>query len=153
MTTIPTKDITLERLLAVFVANGLSARIVEYAPATAHSTRDAVLSVDYPEDGSVLVWPEEHETGKQLSMRSIVFDRKQRDELPEDVLLDAAAYLNQNASCFGALSVQGVVGVTVEYLLPFQNGILEETVLLAAERIASGASLAREEILGALDDQ
>jgi len=86
-------------------------------------------------------------------MRSIVFDRIQRDEIPEDVWLDAAAYLNQNASCFGALSVHGVHGVTVEYLIPFQSGVLEEAVLLAAERVARGASLAREEVLGALDDK
>ena len=153
MSMLPAKDITLERLHAVFASSGVAARVVEYSPATAHSARDAVLSVDYPEDRSVHIWPEEHETGNHLWMRSIVFDRIQRDEIPEDVWLDAAAYLNQNADCFGALSVRGLHGVTVEYLLPFQDGVLEETVRLAAERVARGTSLAREEILGALDDQ
>jgi len=144
---------TLERLHAVFVANSVPARIVEYSPATAHSARDAVLSVDYPEERTVLVWPEEHEAGNHLRMRAIVFDRRQRDEIPDEVLLEVAADLNQNANCLGALSVRSVHGVTVEYLIPFQDGMLEETIRLAAERMSHGASLALEEILAALDDQ
>lgn len=153
MSTILVEDMTLERLRAVFIASNVPARIVEYFPATADSPRDAVLSVEYPDNRDVLIWPENQQGGSNLRLRAIVFNRHQRDEMPQDVLQEVEAELNQNAECFGALSAFGLHGVTIDYLIPFEGGVLEEAVRLAAERIAIGISLAREEISAALQDQ
>ena len=93
MSTILAKDITLERLHAAFVANNVPARIIEYFPATKDSPRDAVLSVDYPDNRAVLVWLESLAIGSSLRLRAIVLNRHQRDEIPEEVLQEVAAEL------------------------------------------------------------
>jgi len=145
MTVITADTLTLKRIQALFGEHDLPARIVEVAPAAPELglEQDAYLEVDYPNGQSVVIWPDTC-VDHQLRMRVVVLTRQQIREIDEADLLDWTAERNQQNECYGTVCARNPLGVTVEYRLPYQSGVLDQTILSAAEGLAKGAALAQE---------
>jgi len=150
VTIITAKEMTLERLRLAFEAAGVSAAVIEYLPATQALERDVCLRASYVNGREVTIWPDMHEPIALLRLRSVALNREESSGYEHDELLDLAADANQLLDYFGALNVRSLLGVTVEYVIPWQHELLEETVVLAAERMAEGAGRARDDVADAL---
>lgn len=147
MKVIPHADMTLERLHSLFASNQLSAEIVQNSPAVPELglDRDAYLRVDCSDSRPLTIWLDMVSEGL-IRMRFVILNRDQRDAIAKDELRDEVDFLNQQISCFGTLAAGNALGLTLEYALPYREGILEQTILLAVERLAKGASLGRSHL-------
>lgn len=147
MNVISEDTMTLEQILSLCRSKQLSAQIVELLPAepALGLGPDAYLKIDYPDNLSVITWIDTY-ARCQLRMRVVIIPRDERDRIEDSVLLDWAADLNQQIECLGTVSTRNLLGVTLEYRLPYQDGILEQTVLSAAEQLAQGASWVRKSL-------
>jgi hypothetical protein len=134
-------EMNLERLSSLFQSNNLPAEIIEVYPAVKewNLAQDAYLQVNYPESISLIIWLDQF-ANKLLRMRIVILPSNEMKKISKDDLLNLAADVNQQISCFGTLDVMNLLGVTLEYPLPYHEAILEHTVLVAAERLVRGAS-------------
>lgn len=142
MGTIQDDEMGLERLMGIFANEPCSARI---ALNTARALNDGYLEVSYPGCPPVILWPDaqlEH----QLRMRVLVAPRDVRDQLDALALLQAADDVNQQVLYFGTFSPSGLLGITLEYRLPYASGILANTITRAAELMAQGGRDAMVEV-------
>jgi hypothetical protein len=138
-------EMSLERVQSLFQSHGHSADVIEVLPAAPELDlpRDAYLRVNFADRLPVIVFVDIH-ADCQLRMRVIVASREERYQLDEDELIDWATDMNQQLECFGALSPRSLMGITIEYRLPYDQGILEGTILRAAEEMARGSVRARQ---------
>jgi len=142
MNVISEADLSLELLQSLFFANELSGRIVEVLPVAPELgiSRDAYLEITYPDNTVLVLW---HRPDFILRMRIVLVGRRECGLLPHDELLEHESFLNQQASCFGTVSVENILGITIDYPLPYRHGVLDQTILSAAEELVAGADLAR----------
>ena len=141
MQVISEADVTLERLKHLFIEVADSARIVDVYPAVPEMNlpEDAYLALKFAGD-EVVIWLDQR-INSILRFRIVIAER---DRVPsDDERLEEEAFLNQQVSCFGTISTEGLLGITLEYPLPFKNGILDETILSVTHAILAGAASAR----------
>lgn len=107
-------------------------------------------------DVVVMVWL--GQTARQeLKFRSVIFNRKKRDELKKDeetweYICNLADQANQNTGARGAVSLMNVSGIFVDYSLTLIGGIPEHTIVETAKAVGAGAQGMRQLILNHLDD-
>ncbi|KAB2310662.1 hypothetical protein F8A87_08220 [Betaproteobacteria bacterium SCN2] len=147
MNIINATEMSLERMHSIFQSKGCQTEIVETLPADPDLglSRDAYLHVDFPQHLPVVVWLDSH-ADHQIRMRVIVADREHRDQMGETELMNFAADCNQQIQYFGSLSPRNSLGITLEYRLPYNQGILENTIFRAAEEMSFGGWYARKHI-------
>lgn len=141
MQVISESDVTLTRLMQLFIGVADSARIVDVYPAVPEMNlpEDAYLAVKFASD-EVVIWLDQS-AKSTLRFRLIIAER---DRAPSnDEQLEEGAFLNLQASCFGTIATESLLGITLEYPLPFNNGILDETILSVTSAILAGAAKAR----------
>ncbi len=136
-------DLSVERLESLFIANGHTARIVEIYPATQEweLSRDIYLEVIYPENIVLIIWINSR-IALTLRMRVVLIpssEMKNLDTLSKALLYGTVDLKNQNVSCFGTLTAKNLHGLTLEYALGYQHGILGTTILVAARHVVDGA--------------
>jgi len=137
-------DVSLERISKIFESRSVLSKIIEVYPAVAEMNidRDAYVDVRFQGGFSVIIWINQN-APDVLKMRLLLVEKnriKERGGRSEWV--EISCDLNQNLDCFGAISPDGLLGVTIEYQLPIKGGILDETIFLAAERLNQGALVA-----------
>jgi hypothetical protein len=134
MLIITESEMSLERLEGLFASRGLKAEVKGQG-----SVFGELLEVTYPSGVIVIIWLQNPLDSRQLRFRTILIPAKARDRLDEELLNDQLADRNQQIEAYGALSTTNALGVTIEYRLPFKGGLLDETILSAAEGIATAA--------------
>jgi hypothetical protein len=125
MKIIKESEVTLGRIQELFTEKGISANVVEVAPAKPAwgLRRDAYLEVNSEDDKKVIIWT--NSTGEPepiLRMRSVLVDRKERRLIESDKLNSWLAKMNQNAHYLGSFDGENALGVTLEYKVPFKGG-------------------------------
>lgn len=125
-------EMTLERLQNLFQSKQLPVEMVK---------RDDYLKIGFPNSVFVAVWIDQY-IKYELRMRVVLCKRDKQKLVQEIEWLEFAAQNNQQLNFFGAFSPNNILGVTLEYRLPFTGGILDQTIWLAAERLVGGALLA-----------
>lgn len=141
MQVISEADVTLERLKQLFIGVADSARIVDVYPAVPETNlpEEAYLALKFAGD-EVVIWLDQR-IKSILRFRIVIAGR---DLIPsDDERLEEGAFLNQQASCFGTIATENLLGITLEYPLPFKNGVLDETILSVTSAILVGAAKAR----------
>lgn len=138
-------ELSLEILQNIFHSEGYSAEITEYLSAAPNLNlhRDAILKVVFPGCPSVIVWDDIY-ANSQLRMRVVVISCEARDQFDKDELIRDADNINQQIEYFGTLSPNNLLGITLEYRLPYAPGVLEGTILQAATEMARGGSAAKK---------
>ena len=139
-------EMSLEGLKQLLVEFGYSVRIVEVLPATSELERDAHLQISLPDDVSIVLFKCMH-SDLLLKFRVILKDINQLGELSENYereILDGAASLNQNNDCFGTLSTTNILGITIEYSLPYKDCLQEETILNVIDKLREGVVVANK---------
>ena len=144
MKIIKDSEVTLERVQELFYEKGIPANVVEIAPAEPAwgLRRDAYLEVNFEDDKKVIIWT--NLTGKaeaMLRMRSVLVDRKERSLIEPDKLNSWVTKINQNSNCLGTFDGGNAHGVTLEYKIPFNGGVLEQTIFSAYEDFLKGVHL------------
>jgi len=146
MKVIPVCDLNNATLVDVFNENQLHSEVtVVYAGEPALGLdEDAYVKVFYPEGQAVIFWILPNES--LLKMRTVLLGRTELDLLSKQAQQfgikinwdEKLAFENQNAGGFGTLNVN-LVGLTLDYALPYSEGVLDETVLLSGENLVRGA--------------
>ena len=130
-------EMTEKRLRQMFSTAGVSASLQE------NRGWGEIVRLDY-ENAQVIVWVEQAQREScQLRFRSIVIPEKELGTLDAEALEEAIDF-NQQVSAYGAVSTTNALGITIEYRLPFKNGVLDETVLAVARGIADAVPYLRE---------
>ena len=146
MIIIKESEVTLESIQELFNEKGILANVVEVAPAEPAwgLRRDAYLEVNSEDDKKVIIWT--NSTGEpeaMLRMRSVLVGRKERRLIEPDKLNSWIAKMNQNAHCLGSFDGKNALGVTLEYKIPFNGGILAQTIFSAYEEFLKGVQLGK----------
>jgi len=146
MKIIKESEVTLERIQELFNEKGISANVVEVAPAEPAwgLRRDAYLEINSEDDKKVIIWT--NNTGEpepMLRMRSVLMGRKERSLIEPGKLNSWLATMNQNAHCLGFFDGENALGVTLEYKVPFKGGILAQTIFSAYEEFLKGVQLGK----------
>lgn len=136
-------DVTLTRLKQLFLGVADSACIVDVYPAVPEMnlSEDAYLALKFAGD-EVVIWLDQS-AKSILRFRLIIAAHDPANQTPNEVRLEEGAHLNQQASCFATIATENLLGITLEYPLPFKNGILDETILSVTREILAGAAKAR----------
>jgi hypothetical protein len=130
-------EMSERRLHQMFSAAGVSAGLEE------NRGWGETVRVQY-EDAQVIVWVQQAQREScQLRFRSIVIPKKELGPLDTEALEDVWDF-NQQLEAYGAVSTTSALGITIEYRLPFKNGVLDETVLAVARGIADAAPWVKE---------
>ena len=149
MKVISTGDLNNSALVDIFKDNQLRAEIIVVNPAepALGLEEDSYVRVSYPDNKEVIFWMRPKEC--LLRMRTVLLDRKELDLLEKQAKLvkvdldweEKMAFINQNAGAFGSLN-SNLLGLVVDYALPYRTGVLDETILLAGENLLRGAEVA-----------
>ena len=136
-------DVTLTRLRQLFLGVADSACIVDVYPAAPNMNLpgDAYLALKFASD-EVVIWLDQ-QAKFLLRFRVIVVARDRACQISDDERLEEGAFLNQQASCFASIATENLLGIALEYPLPFKNGILDETILSVTRELLAGAAKAR----------
>jgi hypothetical protein len=145
MNIITENQMKLERLEQLFQENGLAAEIVENYPAEPllNLGRDIELKVSLPDNQVLSIWQDTH-AGAQLHFRLFVARYEECRALPDDELFEWIVNGNQNSGFFGMAAIIPQMGITLEYRLPYESGILDQTILNATAQLAKGGARARK---------
>ena len=97
----------------------------------------------------VIVWVPSRQP-EMLKFRTILFDKKERDELKKkddlwEEIISTADMINDNA--FGFLSLSNMVGVTLDYSLTMEGGVADSTLCNTVKEISTIAKGAKSTIL------
>lgn len=136
-------DLSLESMLEVFEEKDISANVVEVSPAdeSLGLRRDAFLELT-SDSRKVIIWTNcNGDPDPTLRMRVVLLNQKHRKNIGQDKLTSLIGNMNQNAQCFGTVDGENGLGVTLEYKLPFKQGILDETIYSAYEELLKGAQV------------
>lgn len=98
----------------------------------------------------VMVWVSSGDSD-MLKFRVVLYNSKKRNEFEknEDLwnsLIEIAADLNQNAAAYGALSLNNMSGIVIDYNLTMFKGIPAHTIVKTVEEVARGARYAYRRI-------
>ena len=136
-------DMTLEKLLSVFLSRNVAAEII--GSYTGDSS--PFLKVIYPDMLPIIIWINQHVNCRaQLQMAATILTRNEKKLCKESRLQNMVSNLNGPGN-FGAIYTESIHGVRVNGMLLFQDGILEQTVLLSADYFANKATRIRETLL------
>lgn len=135
-------------LYDLFMRNGMEVKIVgDLAPFANDRVDVTFRSTDekYGDalDVVVMVWL--GQTARQeLRFRSVLFNRKKRDEIENDdqaweYICKVADEANQNTDAHGAVSLTNYSGIFVDYSLTLIGGIPEHTIVETAKAVGAGA--------------
>ncbi|MDQ7003362.1 MAG: hypothetical protein Q9N02_11880 [Ghiorsea sp.] len=97
----------------------------------------------------VMVWVPSRQPDA-LRFRTVLLDRKERDELKknDDLWKDILRVANMlNGNAFGFLSLSNMVGITLDYCLTIEGGIASSTLSNTAKEVAKIAQGAKSTIL------
>lgn len=134
--------------MPLIVGNELNLNVIKEIFETSNLTaelndEDGFVEVKYPEELKLILWIKE----PVIRMRMLLLPRKERDLFQRaGLLLELASKLNQQGGCNGTVDVENLLGITLEYRLPYKGGILSETILQVGEMLVEGAGFADHDI-------
>ena len=129
-------NFTLESLGDFFKNKGIDSNVIEVAPAAPEweLARDAYLEIIFDEDKRIIIW-KDNLNNFILRLRGIIFTPKEKTAIKPEVISKVTKNHGQQAEFFGSIDTINLSGITLEYKLPFQHGILDETIYSAYEEI------------------
>lgn len=142
MEVIKSEEITVEWMQRLFQSKGYVGKITEVSPARNGLRRDAFVEIDFPGGLPVLMWVPVSGAA-EIFLRVILMSEREKQKLDKEDLVEFAEVFNQNAQYFGAFSPISVVGMTLEYRLPCDPAVFDETLVRAVEQMADGGRRAR----------